>query len=416
MTAEPRLEIPNRDQLVYLLTEAAEIEHGLMCCYLYAAFSLRRGAADGLQGPEIEAVERWRKAIVGVAVEEMLHLALVSNMLAAVGSPPHFERQNFPVAPGYHPAGVVVSLAPFDRATLDHFIFLERPEGLDLPDGAGFEPPVHYARDMRGAARLVSSAQDYLTVGHLYRGIRQGFEDLTARMGSPRLFVGEPAAQVDATMLELPGFRAVTDLASASAAIDTIVEQGEGSPAHHERSHYQRFLSIRDELEALSKRRPDFSPALPVARNPVMRPPPDPRNKVHIAVPASSAVVDVGNAIYALALRCLSLAFGESDDTVAERSALLDVSIGLMGLLSPVASLLCHLPASEAHPGVNAGLTFTMQRSTVGFAQPRVAWPILVERCQEIAARCASLGETVDPTLTTVGRALAAMADKLHAA
>jgi hypothetical protein len=37
-----------REQLAYLLTEAAEIEHGLMCCYLYAAYSLKRGEVDGL--------------------------------------------------------------------------------------------------------------------------------------------------------------------------------------------------------------------------------------------------------------------------------------------------------------------------------------------------------------------------------
>jgi len=128
MASEPEIITHNRDQLTYLLTEAAEIEHGLMCCYLYAAYSLRRGAGAELAADEAAAVERWRITIVGVALE-MLHLALANNLLVAIGSPPHFQRPNFPVAPGYHPAGVVVSLAPFDRATLDHFIYLERPEG-----------------------------------------------------------------------------------------------------------------------------------------------------------------------------------------------------------------------------------------------------------------------------------------------
>jgi len=31
---------PSREQLLYWLHEASEIEHHLMCCYLYAAFSL----------------------------------------------------------------------------------------------------------------------------------------------------------------------------------------------------------------------------------------------------------------------------------------------------------------------------------------------------------------------------------------
>ena len=86
MTNEPEIITHNREQLAYLLTEAAEIEHGLMCCYLFAAHTLRRGAAEGLRDDEVVAVERWRGAIVQVAVEEMLHLALVSNLLSAIES------------------------------------------------------------------------------------------------------------------------------------------------------------------------------------------------------------------------------------------------------------------------------------------------------------------------------------------
>ena len=38
MAAPVRIE--NRAQLIYLLTEASELEHGIMCSYLYAAFSI----------------------------------------------------------------------------------------------------------------------------------------------------------------------------------------------------------------------------------------------------------------------------------------------------------------------------------------------------------------------------------------
>jgi CDGSH-type Zn-finger protein len=38
----PQARAPSREQLLYWLHEAAEIEHNLMCCYLYAAFSLKR--------------------------------------------------------------------------------------------------------------------------------------------------------------------------------------------------------------------------------------------------------------------------------------------------------------------------------------------------------------------------------------
>src|SRR4051812_28085487 len=91
-TKEPDIITHNREQLAYLLTEAAEIEHGLMCCYLYAANTLKRGASEGLAEHEAAAVERWRDAIVQVAIDEMLHLALVNNLLSAIGSAPHFQR------------------------------------------------------------------------------------------------------------------------------------------------------------------------------------------------------------------------------------------------------------------------------------------------------------------------------------
>ncbi len=37
-----RVRPPTREQLLYWLHEASEIEHHLMCCYLYAALSLKR--------------------------------------------------------------------------------------------------------------------------------------------------------------------------------------------------------------------------------------------------------------------------------------------------------------------------------------------------------------------------------------
>jgi CDGSH-type Zn-finger protein/uncharacterized Fe-S cluster protein YjdI len=395
MRSEPEIITYEREELAYLLTEAAEIEHGLMCCYLYAAYSLKVGTGGDLSPEEAAAVARWRAAIVDVAVDEMLHLAIVSNLLAAIGSPPHFQRPNFPVAPGYHPAGVVVALAPFDRATLDHFIYLERPEGVALPDGAGFEAPAAYERSAH-ADRLVPSAQDYATVGHLYRGIRTGFERLAERMGERALFVGDPAAQVGTDVAPLQGLVAVTDLDSARKAIETIVEQGEGAPGHSEGSHYARFLRIRDELDALTRARPGFSPAYPAAHNPVMRKPPEPRGKVHVVDPRAARVLDLGNAVYAFSLRCLARAFGETDDPPAARAKLVESSLSAMRELGPLMQLLATMPANPANPGVNAGLTFTMTRSTVGFSQQRAAWAILAERAREIAKVGESIGRDVD--------------------
>ena len=101
----------NREHAFHALYEAAELEHNLMCTYLYAAFSLKDGEADGLSAEEADAVKRWRSVLIKVAVEEMGHLTAVWNITAALGGAPRFGRTNFPLDPGLLPAGIVVKLA-----------------------------------------------------------------------------------------------------------------------------------------------------------------------------------------------------------------------------------------------------------------------------------------------------------------
>ena len=44
-----------------------------MCCYLFAAFSLKE-ESDGLEAAQAAELRSWRRAIVEVAIEEMSHL------------------------------------------------------------------------------------------------------------------------------------------------------------------------------------------------------------------------------------------------------------------------------------------------------------------------------------------------------
>src|SRR4029078_582943 len=83
---------PSREQLIHSLYEAAELEHTLMCTYLYAAFSLKSGEAEGVSPDEATAVARWRRVLFQVAVEEMGHLTAVWNITAALGAAPRFGR------------------------------------------------------------------------------------------------------------------------------------------------------------------------------------------------------------------------------------------------------------------------------------------------------------------------------------
>src|SRR4029077_21243930 len=93
---EAPLVIEHREALYYMLCEAAELEHGIMCQYLFAAFSLKQSEAEGLTGAELEAVLRWRRLMLAFAAEEMLLRALVQILLSAIGAAPHLDRPSLP--------------------------------------------------------------------------------------------------------------------------------------------------------------------------------------------------------------------------------------------------------------------------------------------------------------------------------
>jgi hypothetical protein len=89
---EPPLRVESREELVYLLGEACELEHGLLCQYLYAQFSLKRSVDEGVTPEQLARIQTWEKTIIDISKQEMLHLALATNILTALGAAPHFDR------------------------------------------------------------------------------------------------------------------------------------------------------------------------------------------------------------------------------------------------------------------------------------------------------------------------------------
>jgi uncharacterized Fe-S cluster protein YjdI len=412
MDSEPEIKVRTREDVLYLLAEAAEIEHNLMCCYLYAAFGLKR-SEDGLSADDAALVSRWRSAITGVAIEEMTHLTLVANLTVSLGGRPHFGRPNFPVAPGYHPAGVVVRLAPFNMDTLDHFIFLERPAGSDLADSPAFAPPMNYERVV-AKRRVMPSAQDYATVGHLYRGIRSGLDHLAESLGENALFVCGPSHQVGPSVASLPGLCTVEDLASACRAIDTVVDQGEGAGEYRDDSHFARFRQIKREYAARLAADSGFSPSRPIATNPVMRKPMQADDRVYIDAPLSAAVVDLANALYGQMLRFLAQAFGRAQPLDADQSLLIDGAIEMMRCMVPLAEALTALTASPSRPGVNAGMTFAMLRNLAPAIEGSAEWTSLAARVSELADAAADLAPEL-PVAGSVAERLRALGPLLAA-
>ncbi len=387
MTAEPDIVANHREELIALLTEAAEIEHGLMCCYLYAAFSLKTSDDSGLTPAQLVATRRWRAVVMDVAIEEMMHLGLVANLMSAIGARPNFSRQNFPVSPGFHPAGVVVELMRFNKATIDHFVFLERPEGVELPDGEGFDSTRSYERRMDEGA-LLPSAQDFLTVGHLYRSIEAGLDNLARKLGESELFIGAPGAQMEPQVSGFDKLIRVADLASARRAIEAIVEQSEGAPGHTEDSHYAKFCKVRDEFAAMCAADPDFDPAWPAAHNPVLRSPPDPEGRLHVTGAEARQLLDVANSAYGLMLRCLMGSFGQPDASEADQGVLYGAAIDLMHAVAPLAERLARTAARVDAATPTAGMTFTLPRSITAVATIPLALRFAAERAEEIAHFC----------------------------
>jgi CDGSH-type Zn-finger protein/uncharacterized Fe-S cluster protein YjdI len=385
----PQFVIENREQLVGLLAEAAEIEHNLMCCYLYAAFSLKESVDEGVTEAELAAIRRWRGQIFHVAVDEMAHLALVANLMAAVGSVPHFGRANFPVPAGYHPAGIVVKLAPFNPDTLDHFIFLERPECATVSDGAGFAPAQIYTR-LAMPGRLMPSSQDYVTVGELYRAIEDGLERLVRACGERVVFIGSPEQQLGQDLTSLPGLTRVRCLKTAKEALEGIVRQGEGAADLSEDSHYQRFLGIKAEYEQLLAARPGFVPGRPAAHNPVMRHPPTPEDKVWVELRPAADLLDLVNAAYTHMLRLLMQAYAETRG-IEQQRALVEAGTDLMFVITKVASALTLLPANAALPNCTAGMSFATVRGYAALPASAASDRVLVERLGEIGAAAARL-------------------------
>ena len=375
--------VNDREQLIYLLTEAAEIEHGLMCTYLYAGWSLKRSTEENITADQLAAINRWRKEIRKVAMEEMVHLAMVNNMLMSLGSPPHFRRQNFPVPPGYHPSSLVVRLAPLTRDTLAHFVYLERPEGMDMAQAPGYESALSYER-RSPRTTLTPTAEDFDTVSHLYRGIEEGFETLAERIGESALFAGDPAAQVGQELMSLPELFPVTDLASALKAVQVIVEQGEGGRGCTTESHYERFRAMAEEYDQFLASDPAFAPYRPVVSDPVMLAPIDDDGTVHVAARDTSRVLDCANAVYGLMLRLLASGTGMASGTDALRRMEINGAVDMMHVINGLAVALTEMPA-EANGPSRGGMNFHLPRTALALPQRHAGTTLMAERAHEIA-------------------------------
>ena len=296
---DPRLE--PRDEAVFLLTAAAEIEHALMVQYLYAAYSVR------VAGDSATQLKTVQDLLLQIAREEMGHLATVQNLLQLIGGPLSFEREHSPDASEIYPFRF--KLEPLTLGALAKYVMAESP--AMLPEGFPAEDTALLGQLAQDAKRS-NDGRDVHHVGvifarleQLFRGGDEGLLDedfrldrhpLQAKSGDwgfePRSF-----AVGDSLIIESFGATDVAQVRSAAtAAVQRIGAQGEGfdSPAagpDQPESHFERFLDIYKRFRALSEA--GVQVTWPVTENPntteAPSVPPDPMRMVDVVREAYAA-------------------------------------------------------------------------------------------------------------------------------
>lgn len=220
---------------------AIQVELSTIPPYLYALHSIEDQKSEAAL------------LIRSIVVEEMLHAALATNVLLAIGGEPRYRTTDwiptYPELLPHHTPPLMIGLEPASTAVIrDVFMRIEQPE----VHGAPPEPDV------------------FETLGQFYHAIEEALSELDDHNGlfdDPQLSrqLGDPGyySPVAFDAEDSGGLVAVSDLGSAFEAIEIIVHQGEGlsterwaDPLHQELTHYYKLLDIAEGTSPLGPVRP----------------------------------------------------------------------------------------------------------------------------------------------------------------
>jgi rubrerythrin len=285
------------------LLQAIKIEHATIPPYLTALYSLKPGKNNEIRG-----------ILSRIVVQEMEHMARAANILNAIDGRPQIDQAGF--IPTY-PGGLPFHIGDRQGRKLD--IHLQR-FSLELVTGIFMvieEPddPLHFPVHPQLAAAF---EQTFMTIGDFY-------QDLRAKLQAG-WFTGNPGRQVSGVV------DAVHNLADAQAAIDIIVQQGEGThssplgPDGVTVAHYYQFEEIANQRTLKPDKVSGFAfgpPSIPFSAADVWPTARDPRSALYPEGSQVRAESDLCNQIYSNLLRTLQQAF---DGAPAQ----LDAAIGLM--------------------------------------------------------------------------------------
>jgi hypothetical protein len=382
MTIKPtyKSSVKSRSDLLTLLTEACELEHGLACSYLYAAFSLKQELSEGgLTWQQLHKVKEWASQIYLVASQEMFHLSQAWNLLSSIGGNPYYFRPNFPQNSKYYPLGLPLNLDPFNETTLKRFILFELPQK---------ENEKQYIQNKLGYVN--EDLYDYKTVGELYGMIEEGFKNLD-RKENFKLFIGNPNLQVGSDDIDFPEIVKVTDLKTALKGIDKIVEQGEGNKSDDENCHYGIFKSILENyISEKESSGSNFQPVRNVISNPIvhLKAELSVKNGSFIVDSYTAEIADIFDDLYNLMLRILQFGFSFNFTNPEDRKKLLKFSIAMMPMvIKPLGDSIMLLDAGRLYPHRKAGPAFSMSRHISLPNDETVSKQVISERYGDIVER-----------------------------
>jgi hypothetical protein len=416
--------ITTREQLIEALHTAAELEHDLMCQYLFAAYSMKRSTAEGgIDAVQLEQIRRWGSLITSVARQEMEHMGLVLNMLSAIGGTPYFTRPNFPQKTSYYGrADIELTLTRFNTDTIKRFQFFEQPHPA---------PEAGWCQRAQGSAagsvrtqvragtltteNLQAAALDqadirFSSVQDLYLKILEGFVNVTRKIGEASLFTGSAKEQVwggpgstyEGSMDDLNqydmDFIPVTNLQSASNAVFIILEQGEGVSVlsnYVEHTHYCIFTNMLDGMKKEGfETEGSLEAARPVVSNPMTVIHPHTRKREVNLITNTDAreVAELFNNCYELMLLMMMFLYSNNNKTAQQATSLMNaIFFPLMTMfIRPLSEVLTLMPAFTDKPG-NAGPGFELSTDVLLLPPPDYAWKIFQERLDDLARDFARL-------------------------
>jgi hypothetical protein len=376
----PPPELNGRDYAIFLLRVAAEIEHGLMAQYLFAAYSLEPPSAPPAQHAR---VRRWQETILGIAKEEMAHLVTVENLLTALGGPLQFNREDFPNDNVLYKSGF--RLQPLSLASLATYVCAESPEvwegeqAAEIKRLAEMETGGPVNRVGRLYEQLITLLGDATRVAdsafHRDTKAFQASWDEWGRGYRLGQRGRQDSSDPDAPDVPELVIDTVDSRATALAALQQVGEQGEGfgTPRNEDESHFERFLAIYTALSGLSEaerdalvRRVATNPTTDLDGPDVSAEPTDPQTTSPISNPEARLWAHLFNVRYRKLLVTLSHAFELADEradlgTPGPRGSQIHRAFSEMYNLRSIAGLLVALPLDHAKPDAErAGPPFQM--------------------------------------------------------